>query len=221
MIANAYKIDVTKNVAEDGSVTYTETVSETAVKSKGGILDLSNAPGEYNVVYTEITAEENEDLVVYVSDTGSDVNDGKTIDTAFATIDRAENWLNMSTAEGEKVIYIKGTVDFDGGEPHTEMMTLKGYDDTAFLNFKSTYISISSGGLNACTLKGPTTFDGLQTLNQSDSTGYHYLVTGGHEFVIKNGKNTGWKSHDYYIGPVEDTPTDKRSVVKIENGGGV
>lgn len=143
LIANAYKV-------VDGVET------STPVKSVNGILDLSGAQnsGKYNVKYTLPEVSANEDATVYVSADGKDYNDGLTPETAFGTIDFAQRWLNVSTAKGEKTIIVIGTVNFDGGEPHNEMITIKANDSTSQLNRIAT-----SGTFTE--LQGPTRFDGF------------------------------------------------------------
>ncbi len=180
MVANAYKIDVTATTAEDGTVTYTETQSETATKSVNGLLDLSNAPGEYVVKYTAREIEENDNAIVYVSETGSNLNDGKTPETAFGTIEFAEKWLNASTAEGDKTIEIIGSVDFLSNVAHEDMFIYKAYDSTSVLNRKNNYYN-KPDLYGVMTLKGPTTFDGLMYTNPDPK-----IHTTGYNFVYKN-----------------------------------
>lgn len=211
MVANAYKIDVTSTTADDGSVTYTETVSDTPVKSRGGILDVSDAPGEYKVEYIKPVAEENEDLVVYVdAENGNDVNDGKTPVTAFATIAFAEKWLNASTVDGDKTIYIIGKVQFYANVAHEDMFIYKAYDENSILSRNSNHYN-KPDLYGVVTLKGPTTFDGL-TSNGEDPK----VHTSGHEFkfINRNTKNSAYNQFAVYVGNYgKDVVANKEKVV--------
>ncbi|MEE1314282.1 MAG: metallophosphoesterase [Faecalimonas sp.] len=126
----------------------------TTVGSKNGVLDLSNAPGEYEIVYTEGF----DGAIVYVDATnGSDIYDGLTPETAFASIAKAETQLNESVADGDKKIFIIGTVDFKPSVAHEDMFIYEAYDSNSVLNLKNT--SYLSGDIyDVMELKGPTTF---------------------------------------------------------------
>ncbi|MBO4732854.1 MAG: hypothetical protein J5662_00090, partial [Clostridia bacterium] len=62
---------------------------------------------------------------VYVSESGDDSNDGLTPETPFATINKAQQLLIASVAES-KPIMVTGTVNFDGGLAHTDMIEIVG-----------------------------------------------------------------------------------------------
>ncbi len=155
--------------------------STSFVKSSGGVLDLSGIEnaGIYNVKYTSPEAEENTANEVYVSAEGSDTNNGLTESTPFATIDFAQKYLNASTAEGEKIINVIGTVDFDGGESHDEMITIKAHTSAA-LN------RITTNG-KFTELQGPTKFVGFN-LGWND-TGYPLSSGYDTEFSELTGRN--------------------------------
>lgn len=212
-VAKAYKI----TTDDDGNETSRET--EPSAVSRDGILDLSgkSKAGEYVVLFSEYEASANTDSTVYVSADGKNSNDGKTLNTAFQTIDFAEKWLEKSTAEGEKTIIVDGKVSFDGGEPHTKMITIKGNDDTAELEFTtSSYTEIDK----AVVLQGPTTFDSIiipYSASNNDSLG---IVTNGNKTLFKNIKTEAWKWYDIYVGNVENkTDSQKREDVYIDGSG--
>ena len=144
----------------------------------------------------------NDTSTFYVSEGGDDANDGLTAATAFATIDRAEKWLGYSTADN-KTIIVSGAVDFDGGEAHDDMITIRG-DGTASLTYDTTgqYNSQIFGNI---ALKGPTTFENIIL----DST---KLVTNGYELVLGDDvEPVDSEDGYYYVGNLDNSASSTKS----------
>ncbi len=187
----------TFNVNGSPSAIATNLSTDAVYSSVDGVLVVP--AGEYSVSFGYAV---NNTATFYVSENGNDANDGLTAGTAFATIDRAEKWLGYSTAEN-KTIIVSGEVDFDGGEPHDDMITIKG-DGTASIAYKSSgYNSVIYSYLE---LMGPTTFENI-TLPDIETT--RFIVTNGQELVF--GEGVGEGSAKYYIGNLDNSSTSSKA----------
>ena len=125
-------------VAKDGSHVYT---------SEGGLLTVP--AGSYTVSWS--SGETSKQETVYVSATGADTADGKTPETAVATMDKAFSLLGAQQAE-TKTVKIIGSYTLSAHLPtHTEPTIIKGYDENAVLTLKR-FIRIN----------GPTVFDRIR-----------------------------------------------------------
>lgn len=173
------------------------------VKSVDGVLDLSAEPGKYDVYYRDtepdiikpddpVNEEPNDatgtikEYLVYVApeeEGGSDRRGDGSKEKPYRTIDKAM-WRIASIPKETGVIksgiiVLSGTADFDGGEPHVNMITIRAANPTATLNL------ISSGSYdiigNSTILQGPTTFDGLKipkTVSVISANNHEVVVTG-------------------------------------------
>lgn len=161
--------------------------------SDKGILTVPE--GEYDITYGDFGDVSSNDIaLVYVSETGDDSNDGLTQQTAFKTIDHAQKLLSRSTAE-TKTILVSGVVDFDGGEFHNDMITIRGVDDNAIVNIvRADTLQLGDNIENCCILKGPVTFENI-FLNRKIEDNYE-LLTKGYELVFGKGvrgNSVDWK----------------------------
>lgn len=169
--------------------------------------------GEYDVSYRDYAPDvelpypnANEELndadgtvkeyVIYVapeSEGGSNRNGDGTKEKPYRTIDKAMYIIASIPKEPgvikKGVIALKGEAEFDGGEPHVNMVTIRAWNDTARI------IPIPSGyyeGVNSATLlQGPTTFDGVKISKTSNC-----ITSNGHEISIINGTDKGDSSGD-------------------------
>ncbi|MBO4734266.1 MAG: dockerin type I repeat-containing protein [Clostridia bacterium] len=140
---------------------------------------------------------------VYVSESGDDSNDGLTPETPFATIKKAEELLVTSTAES-KTIMVTGTVNFDGGIAHTDMIEIVGQDDTAVL-VPSGYEWVEYLNHRCTLFKGPTTFKSIQFTKQGSHGSEESLITNGFEVKIIDCKTPGNDENlQFYVGKVGD-----------------
>ena len=118
-------------VAKDGSHVYT---------SEDGLLTVP--AGSYTVGWS---SGQN---TVYVSAAGADTADGKTPETAVATMDRAFALLEAQQAEA-KTVKIVGSYTLSKHLPtHTESISIEGYDENAVLT-----------PTRSIRINGPTVFD--------------------------------------------------------------
>ena len=97
------------------------------------------------VIYTQAADTA---AVLYVSDNGAETADGKTPETAVATMDRAFALLEAQQAE-TKTVKIIGSYTLSKHLPtHTESISIEGYDETAVLT-----------PTRSIRINGPTVFD--------------------------------------------------------------
>lgn len=191
--------------------------------------------GEYDVSYRDYEPDvelpypnANEELndetgtvkeyLVYVapeSEGGSNRKGDGTKDKPYRTIDKAMYVLASIPKEAgvikKGIIVLKGEAEFDGGEPHVNMITIRAWDDTARI------VPVASGyyaGIQSATvLEGPITLDGIK-ISKTNSK----ITSNGHEISIINGTDKGESSSDVYVyltqvnSPANNTKGEKATV---------
>ena len=140
---------------------------------------------------------------VYVSESGDDSNDGLTPETPFATINKAEQLLIASVAES-KTIMVTGTVNFDGGLAHTDMIEIVGQDNTAVL-VPAGYEWVEYLNHRCTLFKGPTTLRSIQFTKLGSHGSEEQLITNGFEVKLIDCKTPGNdESLQFYVGKLGD-----------------
>lgn len=189
----------TFNITGTSSAIATNTSTGVSYSSSTGTLTVP--AGEYTVSFGYAI---NNTSTFYVSEDGDDSNNGLSAATAFETINQAQRWFNYSTA-ATKTIIVSGEVAFDGGEPHSDMITIRG-DGTASLTYDTTgqYNSQIYGNI---ALKGPTTFENITV----DDT---KMVSNGYELILGDNVQAGaGETNDgyYYVGNLDNSTSSTKS----------
>lgn len=162
-------------VATDGSHVYT---------SEGGLLTVP--AGAYTVSWS--SGEVSKAETVYVSATGADTADGKTPETAVATLDKAFSLLGAQQAE-TKTVKIIGSYTLSQHLPtHTESISIEGYDENAVLtptrsiriNGPTVFdrIRFNAGGYTLCCDRNELTMGEQVTMTSTDFTQGLYVDSG-------------------------------------------
>lgn len=195
-------------------------------KSENGIITVP--AGNYDIYYRDTEPDielpypdANEELndaegtvkeyLVYVApeeEGGSNRNGDGTKEKPYRTIDKAMYHIASIKKETgvikKGVIVLSGEAEFDGGEPHVNMITIRAANNTAKV------VTVGNGNYdqvgNVTTLLGPTTFDGVMIKKTSFP-----IMTNGHELVITNGSEresaTNGSDVQIYASQV-DSPAD-------------
>ena len=196
-----------KVVPEGFTATATNRSGGAQVTSVNGYLTLP--AGTYDFVCTTTVD------TVYVSESGSDSNNGLTSATPFATINKAEALLSASTAE-TKTIMVSGTVNFDGGIAHSDMIEIVGQDSSAIL-VPSGYEWVNYLDRRCTLFKGPTTFRSIQFTKSGSHNSEEQLITNGFEVKLIDCKTPGSDENlQFYIGKPSGDNTD-HDVFTISN----
>ena len=162
-------------VATDGSHVYT---------SEDGLLTVP--AGSYTVSWSSGEASKAE--TVYVSATGTDTADGKTPETAVATMNKAFALLEAQQAE-TKTVKVIGAYTLSAHLPtHTESISIEGYDQNAVLtptrsiriNGPTVFdrIRFNAGGYTLCCDRNELTMGEQVTMTSTDFTQGLYVDSG-------------------------------------------
>ena len=162
-------------VATDGSHVYT---------SEDGLLTVP--AGSYTVSWSSGEASKAE--TVYVSATGTDTADGKTPETAVATMNKAFALLEAQQAE-TKTVTVIGAYTLSAHLPtHTESISIEGYDQNAVLtptrsiriNGPTVFdrIRFNAGGYTLCCDRNELTMGEQVTMTSTDFTQGLYVDSG-------------------------------------------
>lgn len=193
--------------------------------------------GEYDVSYRDYEPDvelpypnANEELndeegtvkeyTIYVApeaEGGSNRKGDGTKEKPYRTIDKAMYVLASIPKETgvikKGVIVLKGEAEFDGGEPHVNMITIRAWNDTARITpIASGYYS---GIQSATLLEGPVTFDGVRISKTTNR-----ITTNGYELAILNGTDKGESSGDVMMNITQiNSPADNTKGEKVTVNG--
>ena len=200
MTANAYKVTATSN-------DFSDTLSETAIVSNDGVLDLrESGAGEYFIRYTY-------NRTVYVSTDGSDSTGDGTAENPYATLSKAMTVIEDDTAAVAGTIIISGDNAGEGiaftAAAHTKMITVEGItpsivivgnDNTKYKNIFGPLtidnVTFKNLGLNPygykLVLKDGVTFDSLTNIHtgKTESGGSVGTVSGVDVYIDAEGHST-------------------------------
>lgn len=175
---------------------------------------LSVPAGEYTVTYVDLT-EDNKNsgtVIRYVSETGSDENDGLTAETAYATMSTAIRALDALNAD-TRTLLVDGIVEYSGDIAATNRVTIQGADSEAAVQLGiPSHVTMNYGNnYNVAVPGGPLTFDNINIKTTSQT---YQIISRGHELIFGNGCKFDVVNKYYLVGgTLKNTPVDSKLVL--------
>ena len=191
----------------------TNTVTGEVYYATPGTL-LTVPEGEYNVTYEEANDENQNSgtAIRYVSETGSDSNDGLTEATAFASMSKALKTVDALNAD-TRILLVDGTVTYSGGIDNVNRVLIQGADSNAAIQLTAPKdVNMNYGNQYKVVMPyGPVTFDNINVKTSSDR--YQILVR-GQEVEFGNGCKFDVVNKYYLVGgTAKNSPVDSKLVL--------